>query len=151
MRWLSASLQAPADAQVGQGAPEARGLPRVLNVVVGNGREVGGELAANPGVVALSFSGSYGIGRQIYLQLARRMARRNGFFMQPTVLSNVKPNMRIAREEVFGPVIAIIPVENFDEAIAVANGVDVGLSASHRTRAISRRPCSTPSGSKPAW
>src|SRR6266446_7282672 len=52
------------------------GLPKgVLNVVVGNGREVGGELAANPGVVALSFTGSYVIGRQIYLQLAERMAR----------------------------------------------------------------------------
>src|SRR5439155_25315569 len=49
--------------------------PGVLNVVVGNGRDVGGELAANPGVVALSFTGSYPVGRQIYLQLAERMAR----------------------------------------------------------------------------
>src|SRR3989442_14745717 len=57
-------------------ALDEAGLPKgVLNVVVGNGREVGGELAANPGVAALSFTGSYPIGRQIYLQLAERMAR----------------------------------------------------------------------------
>src|SRR5260221_5256383 len=57
-------------------ALQEAGLPKgVLNVVVGNGRDVGGELAANPGVVALSFTGSYTIGRQIYLQLAERMAR----------------------------------------------------------------------------
>src|SRR5205809_1245091 len=52
------------------------GLPRgALNVVVGDGRAVGGELAGDPAVVALSFTGSYGVGSQIYQQLARRMAR----------------------------------------------------------------------------
>ena len=52
------------------------GLPKgVLNVVVGSGREVGGELAENPSVAALSFTGSHAIGQQIYLQLAQRMAR----------------------------------------------------------------------------
>jgi len=226
------------------------GLPKgVLNVVIGEGRAVGGELAANPVVVALSFTGSYSVGSQIYLQLAPRMARAqmemggknptivladadldlaatlvvkagfgltgqactatsrviieksalepftekllaktkalkvgngltpgvdmgpavnkqelagnfehidaalaegakvlyggqrltdadlaHGFFMQPTVLGNVTSKMRIAREEVFGPVVAIIAVENFDEALTVANGVDVGLSASIVTR-----------------
>ena len=54
--------------------------------------------------------------------------------MQPTVLTNVSPKMRIACEEVFGPVVGIIAVDNFDEAIAVANGIDVGLSASLVTR-----------------
>jgi len=226
------------------------GLPKgVLNVVVGDGRVVGGELASHPAVVALSFTGSYGVGNQIYQQLARRMARAqmemggknptivladadldlaaklvaiagfgltgqactatsrvivekgvadafaqklverartikvgnglregvtmgpavskqqlagnleyvdiatgegakvlhggqrltdgefaHGHFMQPTVLTNVAPKMRIACEEVFGPVVGIIPVENFEEAIRVANGVDVGLSASIVTR-----------------
>src|SRR5206468_9002799 len=52
------------------------GLPKgVLNVVVGEGRSVGGELATNPAVVALSFTGSYSVGNQIYQQLAERMAR----------------------------------------------------------------------------
>src|SRR5947207_1977323 len=58
----------------------------------------------------------------------------HGHFMQPTILGNVSPKMRIACEEVFGPVVGIITVDNFDEAIAAANGVDVGLSASIVTR-----------------
>jgi len=58
----------------------------------------------------------------------------HGWFMQPAILSDVKPNTRIAKEEVFGPVIAIISVENFEEAMSVANGLDVGLSASIVTR-----------------
>ena len=63
---------------------------------------------------------------------------QHGLFMQPTLLGSVTPSMRIAREEVFGPVVAIIPVESFDEAIAVANGVDVGLSASLVTRDLKK-------------
>jgi aldehyde dehydrogenase (NAD+) len=61
-----------------------------------------------------------------------------GYFMEPTVLGSVTPNLRIAREEVFGPVVAIIAVDNFDEAIAVANGVEVGLSASIVTRDLKK-------------
>jgi len=57
-----------------------------------------------------------------------------GHFMEPTVLGNVSAKMRIAREEVFGPVVGIIAVEDFDEALRVANGVEVGLSASLVTR-----------------
>jgi len=230
------------------------GLPKgALNVVVGEGRAVGGELAGHAAVAALSFTGSYGVGQQIYQQLAPRMARAqmemggknptivladadldlaarlvaiagfgltgqactatsrviveesvaealtaklvdkakaivvgngltkgvtmgpavskqqlsgnlefvdgavaegaklvwggqrlsdgdfaNGYFMQPTVLGNVSPKMRIACEEVFGPVVAVMPVENFDEALKVANSVDVGLSASVVTRDIKK-------------
>jgi 2,5-dioxopentanoate dehydrogenase len=230
------------------------GLPKgVLNVVIGEGRAVGGELASNETVVALSFTGSYKVGQQIYQQLAQRMARAqmemggknptivladadldlaatlvtksgfgltgqactatsrvivedsvadaltekiaakakalkvgngltagidmgpavnkqefegnfeyiditlkegarlvcggerlkegdlaHGYFMQPTVFADVTPAMRIAREEVFGPVVAIIRVKDFEEAIKVANGVDVGLSASIVTRDLKK-------------
>jgi aldehyde dehydrogenase (NAD+) len=226
------------------------GLPKgVLNVVVGEGRAVGGELAAHPAVAALSFTGSHAVGSQLYQQLAARMARAqmemggknptivladadldlaaslvaragfgltgqactatsraivdrrvlgpfveklaakaralkvgnglapgvemgpavneaqllsnldyvriaqaegaqlvcggqrlmdgelaHGFFMQPTVFSGVTPEMRVAREEIFGPVIAVLAVDGLDEALAVANGVEVGLSASLVTR-----------------
>jgi acyl-CoA reductase-like NAD-dependent aldehyde dehydrogenase len=58
----------------------------------------------------------------------------HGWFMQPTILDQVTPAMRIAREEVFGPVLAVLTVNDFDEAMRVANGVDVGLSASIVTR-----------------
>jgi acyl-CoA reductase-like NAD-dependent aldehyde dehydrogenase len=230
------------------------GLPKgALNVVTGDGRAVGGELATNLAVVALSFTGSYGVGNSIYQQLAPRMARAqmemggknptivladadldlaarlvaiagfgltgqactatsrvivergvadafaaklvekakaivignglkpgvtmgpavskaqlegnlnyvqiaqqegasllyggarlsegdlaHGHFMQPTVLGDVKPAARIACEEVFGPVVGIIPVDNFDEALVVANSVDVGLSASLVTRDLKK-------------
>ncbi|MST94680.1 MAG: aldehyde dehydrogenase family protein [Pedosphaera sp.] len=251
---LKPASQAPALAlELAKALAEA-GLPKgVLNVVVGDGRAVGGELANHPSIVALSFTGSYPIGRQIYQQLAPRMARAqmemggknptivladadldlaatlviragfgltgqactatsrvlveksvlaafteklttracalkvgngltagidmgpavnqseldgnfahlegalkegaellcgggrlrdgdlaHGFFMQPTVLGGVTPQMKIASEEVFGPVVAVLAVENFDEALAVANGVDVGLSASIVTRDLKK-------------
>lgn len=58
----------------------------------------------------------------------------HGYFMEPTVIGGVTPDMRIAQEEVFGPVVAVIAVEDFEEAIAVANQVEFGLSASIVTR-----------------
>lgn len=57
-----------------------------------------------------------------------------GWFMEPAILGNVTPGMKIARDEVFGPVVAVLAMENFDEAIAIANGVNYGLSASLVTR-----------------
>lgn len=55
---------------------------------------------------------------------------RTGYYVAPTVIGGVKPHMTIARKEVFGPVLAIIEVSSFDEAIDVANDVRYGLSAS---------------------
>jgi aldehyde dehydrogenase (NAD+) len=60
----------------------------------------------------------------------------HGYFHQPTIFSQVRPDMRIAQEEIFGPVTAIIPVDSFDEAIQVANGVKYGLSSSIYTRDV---------------
>ncbi len=227
--------------------------PGVFNVVVGAGRPFGEEIAANPAVAALSFTGSHAVGSQLYTALAPRRARcqlemgsknptlvladadldlaarlvaiagfgltgqactatsrviveravadafterlvalargwkvgpglspgvqmgpavneaellgnldaiagaraegatlawggarladgdlAHGFFMEPAVLTGVTPTMRIAREEVFGPVVAVIAVDSFDEALTVANGVDYGLSASVVTRDFRR-------------
>lgn len=53
----------------------------------------------------------------------------HGFFFPPTVLSQVTPQMAIAREEVFGPVLVIISYRDTDEALAIANGTDYGLAA----------------------
>lgn len=52
-----------------------------------------------------------------------------GYFVRPTIFSDVAPDMRIAREEVFGPVLAILPYDTEDEAIAIANGTIYGLAA----------------------
>ena len=59
-----------------------------------------------------------------------------GNFYEPTVISNVKPDMELATTEVFGPVLAIIPVNSFEEALKVANNVDYGLSLSIYTKDI---------------
>ncbi|WP_107924503.1 aldehyde dehydrogenase family protein [Lysinibacillus parviboronicapiens] len=53
-----------------------------------------------------------------------------GFYYEPTLFTNVKPNMIIAQEEIFGPVVSLIEVASLDEAIAVNNGVKFGLSSS---------------------
>jgi len=53
-------------------------------------------------------------------------------------LTDVKPTHRIACEEVFGPVVAVIPANDFTEAMTIANGVDVGLSASIVTRDLKK-------------
>jgi aldehyde dehydrogenase (NAD+) len=59
-----------------------------------------------------------------------------GFFHEPTIFDNVKADMRIAQEEIFGPVTALIPVDSLDEAIDVVNGVEYGLSASIFTQNV---------------
>src|SRR5213079_1183135 len=57
-----------------------------------------------------------------------------GFFIPPTIFSDVKPNMRIAREEIFGPVISVLKVRDLDEALEVANGIDYALTAGFFSR-----------------
>ncbi|MCA8938216.1 MAG: aldehyde dehydrogenase family protein [Planctomycetes bacterium] len=59
-----------------------------------------------------------------------------GWFFEPTIFDGVSPDMRIAQEEIFGPVLSIIRVKSYEEAIAVANGVKYGLSGSIFTRDI---------------
>jgi aldehyde dehydrogenase (NAD+) len=61
-----------------------------------------------------------------------------GFFVQPTVFDRVRPDMRIAREEIFGPVLSVIRVESFEEAMAAANASEFGLTSSIYTRDVSR-------------
>ena len=61
-----------------------------------------------------------------------------GYFYQPTILTNVKPNMRIASEETFGPVAPITVVENESEAIRLANDIEFGLGASIWTKDLEK-------------
>ncbi|QHD01978.1 aldehyde dehydrogenase [Pseudomonas sp. S04] len=63
---------------------------------------------------------------------------RSGHFMAPTVFRDVRPDMCIAQEEVFGPVLAVIPFDTEEEAIAIANGTEFGLVAGVFTQDISR-------------
>jgi alpha-ketoglutaric semialdehyde dehydrogenase len=59
-----------------------------------------------------------------------------GWFFEPTVFTDCNPKMRICQEEIFGPVVAVMPIGSFDEALEVANGVKYGLSASIYTRNV---------------
>ena len=64
--------------------------------------------------------------------------RSAGYFVKPTVFIEVKPSMRIASEEIRGPVLSIIPFRNEDEAVAIANDTDYGLAAAVWTRDLGR-------------
>jgi aldehyde dehydrogenase (NAD+) len=61
--------------------------------------------------------------------LGRPEGITRGYFVRPTVFANVKNTMTIAREEVFGPVLAILPYDNEDEAVRIANDTVYGLSS----------------------
>ncbi|MEO6830099.1 MAG: aldehyde dehydrogenase family protein [Acidobacteriaceae bacterium] len=61
-----------------------------------------------------------------------------GYFFAPTIFSGVKPTMRIAQEEVFGPVVALLEFGSFEQAIEIANGISYGLSTSIYTRDVNR-------------
>lgn len=68
-----------------------------------------------------------------------------GYFVAPTVFADVKPEMTIAREEIFGPVVTVVGYDDEDEAVAIANDTDLGLSGSvyssdpERAYAVARR------------
>jgi aldehyde dehydrogenase (NAD+) len=59
-----------------------------------------------------------------------------GYFIEPTVFTNVKRNMRIAQEEIFGPVTCVIPFSTLEEAIDIANDVPYGLSSAIYTQDV---------------
>jgi aldehyde dehydrogenase (NAD+) len=61
-----------------------------------------------------------------------------GYFHEPTIFTDVKPAMRIAQEEIFGPVVSVIPCGSLEEAVAIGNNVEYGLSASIYTQDINR-------------
>ncbi len=66
----------------------------------------------------------------------RKGAFANGYFFEPTIFGAVKPDMRIAQEEVFGPVVALLEFKTFDEAIKIANGIKYGLSTAIYTKNV---------------
>ena len=74
-----------------------------------------------------------------YIEIGRKEGRlicggsgddSDGFFIQPTIFADVNPEARIAKEEIFGPVLAILKAQNFDDAIRIANDSEYGLTGS---------------------
>jgi 1-pyrroline-5-carboxylate dehydrogenase len=78
-----------------------------------------------------------------YIQIGKREGKlltggyripRKGFFIQPTVIADIKPDATIAREEIFGPVLAVIKARDFEHAIEIANNTEYGLTGALYTR-----------------
>ena len=95
-----------------------RQLERVLGYIA-IAREEGARLVAGGGVPA-------------------HMQDSGGYYVEPTVFADVTPQMRIAREEVFGPVTVVIPFDTEEEALRIANDCQFGLAASVRTGNVAR-------------
>jgi len=72
------------------------------------------------------------------LVIGGRIPEMEGFFFEPTLFTDCAIDMRIAQEEIFGPVVSLIQVKNFDQAIDVMNSVDYGLSSSIYTRDVNK-------------
>ncbi len=68
----------------------------------------------------------------------RATSAGSGWFFEPTIFDEVKPNMRIAQEEIFGPVTALIPVSDLKEALHVANDIEFGLSTAIYTKNVNQ-------------
>jgi aldehyde dehydrogenase (NAD+) len=113
----------------------ARGL------VVGDGLDAGTQMGPAVSADQLQTDLEYiRIGREEGARLLAGgdIAKPNGHFVQPTVFDYVEPKMRIAQEEIFGPVISILRARTFDEAIEQANAIGFGLSAGVVTNNLQR-------------
>ncbi len=123
----------------------ARMIKRAESMRIGDGSDANTEMG--PSVDEGQFKtvlGYIDIGREDGADLKCGGARATGegldkgYFVRPTVFDRVTPDMRIAREEIFGPVLSILRVGDFDEAMQVANDSDYGLSSSIFTNDAAR-------------
>ena len=101
-------------------------------LAVGNGLEAGVQMGPAVNRAQLETDHEYmsiGLSEGAKLVAGGGIDDRAGYFAQPTVFDHVEPMMRIAQEEIFGPVLSVIRAANLDDAIEKANSVSYGLSA----------------------
>jgi acyl-CoA reductase-like NAD-dependent aldehyde dehydrogenase len=75
-------------------------------------------------------------GAQVFMGGRRVREETGGYFVEPTIFSEAQPSMKIAREEIFGPVLTTISFKTAEEAVKIANGVEYGLAAAVWTRDV---------------
>lgn len=119
-------------------------VERTRNLKVGNGLETGIEVGPSVDESQLGTVLEYvEVGRKEGARLrcgGERLAASGfsrGYFSSPAVLTDVSPGMRVAQEEIFGPVLAVLPARDLDDAVQIANGIRFGLSAAICTRSLS--------------
>jgi alpha-ketoglutaric semialdehyde dehydrogenase len=120
-------------------------VARAKSLVVGDGLEPDTQMGPSNSENQLQTVMEYvQIGRDEGARLAtggRRLEQGEfgrGYFHEPTIFADVHPHMRIAREEIFGPVVSVIPCKSLNEAIDIGNSVEYGLSASIYTQNINQ-------------
>ena len=113
--------------KIGDGLDESVEIGPLINQAARDKVQSYMEIGRQEGASVLIGGSAYDIG-----------ACANGFFFEPTILDRVTPNMRVAQEEIFGPVLSVIEVPDFDAAIAVLNGTRYGLSSSIYTADVNR-------------
>lgn len=117
-------------------------LNEIATLTVGDGLEAGtwmGPLANEEQLYKVLDAIEKGISEGADLLIGgKRVAGSDGYFVEPTVFEAVEREMSLAREEIFGPVLALIKAPSFDEALELANDSEYGLSASVFTTNIER-------------
>jgi len=115
---------------------------RVASLVLGDGLDEGtdvGPVINDKAVERIAAYAAIGRGEADLViggEPAREAHLAKGSFFQPTIFADVKPDARIAMEEIFGPVTSVIPVDDWDETVRIVNSVKYGLSTSLFTRDI---------------
>jgi len=110
---------------------------RIKKLKLGNGLNPKTDVGPLINKAAQEKSKSYvdiGLDEGAKLLVGGKIPKMNGFFFEPTLFTNCSIDMRISQEEIFGPIVSLIPVKNFDETIEAMNSVEYGLSSSIYTK-----------------
>jgi len=139
-QWCTSTSRAIVETAV-MPAFQAKVLERVARLRVGSGLDPATTMGPVCGAAQLRDVMRYielGQREGATLLAGGRQLAGAGCFIEPTVFGNVTPAMTIAREEIFGPVLCLMPVSGFEEAVRLANDVEFGLSSSVFTRSLDK-------------